>query len=86
MPVTAPPAVIAPSATSAQAGWFGAQTASTSPAPNPRAASPAATASIRAPSVAYESASPLATSTRAARSPPCRTSRGSDGPSGSIGS
>ena len=36
MPVTAPPAAIAPRETSAHAGMFGARTASTSPGANPR--------------------------------------------------
>jgi hypothetical protein len=45
-PVTAPPAAMAPSATAAQAGVFGARRASTSPGANPRRASPAATRSI----------------------------------------
>ena len=42
-PVTVPPAAMAPSATPAHWGRFGAHSASTSPGPKPRAASPAAT-------------------------------------------
>jgi hypothetical protein len=45
-PVTAPPAAIAPRATSAQAGVFGARRASTSPGANPRPARSAATRAI----------------------------------------
>ena len=48
MPVTARPAAIAPRATAAQAGVFGARRASTSPGANPRPASSAATRLIRA--------------------------------------
>ena len=46
-PVTVPPAAIAPSATPAHWGRFGAHSASTSPGPKPRAASPAATPRTR---------------------------------------
>jgi hypothetical protein len=42
-PVTAPPAAIAPRAAAAQAGVFGARSASTWPGPNPRRMSVAAT-------------------------------------------
>ena len=45
MPVTAPPRLIAASATPAHGAMFGAWIASTSPGPNPRAASSAATRS-----------------------------------------
>ena len=41
MPVTAPPAAIAPNATPAHGGMFGAHSASTSPGAKPRAASAA---------------------------------------------
>ena len=52
MPVTAPPGVIAASATPTHGAMFGALMASTSPGPKPRAASSAATRSTRAASVA----------------------------------
>ena len=47
-PVTVAPAAIAPSAAMTHSGELGAQMASTSPAPRPRAASPAAARSMRA--------------------------------------
>jgi len=46
-PVTVPPAAMAPRATPAHWGRFGAHSASTSPGRNPRAASPAATPRTR---------------------------------------
>ena len=52
MPVTAPPAVIAASATPTHGAMFGALMASTSPGPKPREASSAATRSTRDASVA----------------------------------
>ncbi len=53
MPVTAPPRLIAASATPAHGAMFGALIASTSPGPKPRAASSAATRSTRADSAPY---------------------------------
>src|SRR5215217_4610145 len=45
-PITVRPAAIAPSATPAHCGKFGAHSASTSPVPKPRSVSPAATRPI----------------------------------------
>ena len=53
MPVTAPPRVIAASATPAHGARLGALIASTSPGPKPRAASSAATRSTRVESSPY---------------------------------
>ena len=50
-PVARPPAAIAPSATSAHSGWFGAHSASVSFASNPPAAKPRATPAMRSANV-----------------------------------